>query len=879
VRVCGAPHSSHPLRSSPRPQFFCQKPKAPPLPPPAHPPPLTRRPPPKNQTDKTWKILEDAIREIHNQNASGLSFEELYRNAYNMVLHKHGDRLYAGVRQALARHLQQVARRLLAEAPSGGAEPFLRALRRAWDDHVKSTQMVRDILMYLDRTYVAQQRRTPVFQMGLDLWRDGVARHPQLRDKLLSALSELVNRERMGELIDRPLVRAATQMLVDLGHGVYAEDWERPLLQQTADFYAREAQAFLAGADCPSYLRKAERRLQEERERVAAYLDPSTEPRLTRVVERCLIGDHCKALAETEGSGLVSLLKDDRHDDLARMYGLFRRVEGGLALMRSGMAAHVKEVGEALTADPSLAREPVAYVQRLIEARDKYDASVGRAFAGDRQFRNALNGAFESFLNANPRAPEYLSLYVDDRLRRGMRGGVGGGGGAGGGGAAAGEGASEVMMAVDSGAAAVAATTTTTTDPSVAATADVEQALDKAMTLFRYLQDKDVFEKYYKQHLAKRLLGGAGGGGSGGASGGAGGGRGGNGGGADDEAERGMLVRLKTECGYQFTSRLESMFTDVRTSRDTTAAFRESLAAKPDAEPLGLELTVQVLTTGSWPASMGGGNGGGGGGAGGGGATVTVGGGGDGGAAAGPSTHTNTTNTTPTTNHHVVILPPEMQRCCDAFRTFYLAAHSGRRLQWQPGMGTADLRAGPFDGGKRHELTVSTYQAAVLMLFNDADALSYSEIRESTGIPPGDLKRCLQSLACVKGKNVLRKQPPGREIDEAADTFHFNNQFSSKLYKVRIGTVSAAREGEVERQETHARVEDDRKPIIDAAVVRLLKARRELDHNTLVAEVTRQLSGRFLVNPLVLKQRIESLLEREFLARDENDRRRYRYVA
>lgn len=29
--------------------------------------------------DKTWRILESAIREIHNQNASGLSFEELYR--------------------------------------------------------------------------------------------------------------------------------------------------------------------------------------------------------------------------------------------------------------------------------------------------------------------------------------------------------------------------------------------------------------------------------------------------------------------------------------------------------------------------------------------------------------------------------------------------------------------------------------------------------------------------------------------------------------------------------------------------------------------------------------------------------------------------------
>ena len=38
--------------------------------------------------NRTWETLHDAIREIHRQNASGLSFEELYRNAYNMVLHQ-----------------------------------------------------------------------------------------------------------------------------------------------------------------------------------------------------------------------------------------------------------------------------------------------------------------------------------------------------------------------------------------------------------------------------------------------------------------------------------------------------------------------------------------------------------------------------------------------------------------------------------------------------------------------------------------------------------------------------------------------------------------------------------------------------------------------
>ena len=36
--------------------------------------------------------------------------------------------------------------------------------------------------------------------------------------------------------------------------------------------------------------------------------------------------------------------------------------------------------------------------------------------------------------------------------------------------------------------------------------ADLDHLLDRCMVLFRFLQEKDLFERYYKQHLAKRLL-------------------------------------------------------------------------------------------------------------------------------------------------------------------------------------------------------------------------------------------------------------------------------------------------------------------------------------------------------------------------------------
>ena len=45
--------------------------------------------------------MEDAIQHIFNENAGDLSFEELYRTGYNLVLHKNGDMLYNNVEGVL----------------------------------------------------------------------------------------------------------------------------------------------------------------------------------------------------------------------------------------------------------------------------------------------------------------------------------------------------------------------------------------------------------------------------------------------------------------------------------------------------------------------------------------------------------------------------------------------------------------------------------------------------------------------------------------------------------------------------------------------------------------------------------------------------------
>lgn len=710
--------------------------------------------------EKTWKILEHAIHEIYNHNASGLSFEELYRNAYNMVLHKYGEKLYSGLVTTMTGHLREIAKTI--EAAQGSL--FLEGLNRKWVDHNKALQMIRDILMYMDRTYVTNSNKTPVHELGLNLWRDHIVRAAKIKDRLLNTLLELVRCERTGEVINRGLMRNIIKMLTELGPSVYHEDFEKHFVEEASTFYSIESQQFIECCDCGDYLQKAERRLNEEIERVSHYLDSKSEVKITAVVEREMIANHMQRLVHMENSGLVSMLVDDKYDDLGRMYNLFRRVPAGLPTIRDVMTTHLRETGKQLVTDPEKLKDPVEFVQCLLDEKDKYDKIISEAFSNDKTFQNALNSSFEYFINLNARSPEFISLFVDDKLRKGLKG---------------------------------------------VNEEDVEVVLDKVMMLFRYLQEKDVFEKYYKQHLAKRLLSGKT---------------------VSDDAERSLIVKLKTECGYQFTSKLEGMFTDMKTSRDTMQGFTAMLAASSEGNE-GPTLAVQVLTTGSWPTQTG--------------------------------ARCN--------------LPKEILAVCDKFKAYYLSTHTGRRLTWQTNMGTADLKA-TFGKGQKHELNVSTYQMCILILFNSAERLSYKDIEEATDIPAPDLKRCLQSLACVKGRNVLSKEPMSKDIGEE-DDFYFNEKFSSKFYKVKIGTVAAQKETEPEKQETRQRVEEDRKPQIEAAIVRIMKARRVLDHNNIVAEVTKQLQSRFLPNPAVIKKRIESLIEREFLERDKTDRKLYRYLA
>ncbi|KAL1956016.1 hypothetical protein VTO42DRAFT_7831 [Malbranchea cinnamomea] len=733
--------------------------------------------------EKVWAQLDSALTAIFNDEKPSHSLEELYRGTENVCRQGRAENLVGKLRERCEGHvIGRVLQSLKTRTTETEDIDVLKSVEAAWSAWNARLVTIRSIFYYLDQSFLLHSSKYPViYEMGRIQFRDAILSDTNLKSKMLYGACRLVELDRREDtLADSRLLRQAVKLFHDIK--IYSNDFEPCLLDYSASYFADWADIQAEALYLANYVDSCHTLIEREMARCDIFgLDRDTKRKLTDMLDRILVADKEDVLLDQKD--VLGLLRTNNQTALEQLYTLLERQDLGTKL-KPAFAAFIIEEGSSIVFDQENEGE---MVPRLLKFKEDLDNIAKKSFHQNDTLNNTLREAFETFINQNrrtestwgtdnPKPGEMIAKYVDLLLRGGIKAIRGRD--------AQSRGADGVLVDEDS---------------------EVNKQLDQVLELFRFVHGKAVFEAFYKNDLARRLLMGRS---------------------ASDEAEKGMLSRLKSECGAAFTHNLESMFKDMDLARDDMAAYNALIRERK--ESFSIDLNVNVLSAAAWPSY--------------------------------PDVP--------------VKLPKEISQALSNFEEYYRAKYKGRKLQWKHSLAHCQLKARFPKGDK--EIAVSSFQAIVLLLFNDigSQALSYREIKDATGLSDVELKRTLQSLACAKYR-VLIKKPKGKDVNDD-DTFVFNAAFSDPKVRIKINQIQL-KETKQENKATHERVQADRKYETQAAIVRIMKSRKVIGHQELVMEVIKATKSRGVLEVADIKDNIEKLIEKDYMEREGTDK--YRYLA
>lgn len=198
-------------------------------------------------------------------------------------------------------------------------------------------------------------------------------------------------------------------------------------------------------------------------------------------------------------SGLIHMIRNNSMGELALVYNMFQRRSASFELLRKHLSEFIVNEGSKLVTEEVKNDDLVV---KLIDLRERVSGIQSKAMEKDAQIDMTIKMAFEKVVNVNNRTAKALVFYLDDQLKKDFK---------------------NIQES------------------------ELTERLDKVIHIFRYLLDKDVFEGFYVNSFAKRLLEQRQ---------------------ICEDAETALVLKLKEECGCQFTQRLEVMFKDMKMSDD-----------------------------------------------------------------------------------------------------------------------------------------------------------------------------------------------------------------------------------------------------------------------------------------------------------------------
>lgn len=457
-----------------------------------------------------------------------------YITAYDIIFkmcvqrepYNYSSQMYELFGTYISRFLNEYSMPALLSLKDSKAVDFLKEWADRWVKHRRMIITPATVFRYLDQYYVGNNNLDPVRQYGYKLSKTIV--YDSFKEKAVQSILDCISSERDGVLQERDLIHDSVHAIVDLGYNLqkdpgphsislYTQDFEVKFIEETRLYYRRQCRLWLDQDSCPDYLKKAARAIEEEQDRLRIMLhESSTNPLLQCCREEILKNNQTELLQKK--SGIDDMLQRRAAADLVRLYRLYSQVQDGLVLVSEMFREHIKVLGFNLIEQSKNLKKDVAGSEKGL---DQHQLIMSLIDLHD-LFRSIVRDCFKKdqiFEKALKEAFEDFinkEFYTSNLLAKFIN---------------------DVL-----------------TKDSKIQLVDMEKTLDHVVTIYGYIRQKDVFEEKYHSFLANRLLTQKS---------------------NSDHAEKNMIGKLKNEAGYQWTSKLETMFKDVLRSKELLEEFNK----------------------------------------------------------------------------------------------------------------------------------------------------------------------------------------------------------------------------------------------------------------------------------------------------------------
>jgi len=209
-------------------------------------------------------------------------------------------------------------------------------------------------------------------------------------------------------------------------------------------------------------------------------------------------------------------------------------------------------------------------------------------------------------------------------------------------------------------------------------------------------------------------------------------------------------------------------------------------------------------------------------------------------------------------------IPLELTQCINVYEEYWKEKQVYKKLNWSYIPGTLTLL---YNYSNSTEIVCSTIQGLALLLFNNSDILSFSEICLKLGLNQLQGKRVLCSLMWP---HILLEKNDTPDKWKESSKFRLNLMFKAQTQTIRLE--------QPEEEEKHiTKVEIDRGIIIEAAIAKIMKVKKKLSYNELIQELIK-LPLKFVLDPKMIDKGIEKLIANEYIVCDTENPKLFKYV-